>query len=133
MKLVVKIIFIGKQVTGDDSIFDSDATDDHPTRENNIEVVGTEVVDETITIEINDSDGKNELSDEIQEEVSSNLLRLQTKWNSPGVPKRNKTSLRTPHGNLKNKLSQWSAQKTECAVSQKEFLREEHDQKLRHN
>lgn len=74
-------------MTGDDSIFDSDAMDDHPTRENDIEIVGTEVVDETITIEINDSDGKNELSDEIQEEASSNLLRLQTKWNSPGVPK----------------------------------------------
>ncbi|XP_063913276.1 uncharacterized protein LOC135129937 [Zophobas morio] len=51
---------IGKQVTGDDSIFDSDAMDDHPTRENDIEIVGTEVVDETITIEINDSDGKND-------------------------------------------------------------------------
>ena len=59
-------------MTGDDSIFDLDAMGDHPTRENDIEIVGTEVVDETITIEINDSDGKNELSDEIQEEVSSN-------------------------------------------------------------
>ncbi|KAJ3641433.1 hypothetical protein Zmor_027940 [Zophobas morio] len=106
---------------------------DHPTRGNDIEIVGTEVVDETITTEINDSDGKNYLSDEIQEEVSSNLLHLKTKWNSPGVLKRNKTSLSTPHCNLKTKLSQWSAQKTECGALQKEYLREEHEQKLRHN